>query len=64
MDDYSLLEDFGLDEHVLEDPFIFGTESIMKDILQGDVLQRSISYRNSDSCTLFEDTDKLKKEQP
>ena len=41
-DDISLLDDFGEDDS-LEDPFAFGTENIMKDIMQDELFQRSIS---------------------
>lgn len=43
MDHYLLLEDFADGENELEDPFKYGTEKIMKDILEDDVVQRSIS---------------------
>jgi hypothetical protein len=35
-DEMSLLEEFG-DDDSLEDPFAFGTESIMKDIMEDEV---------------------------
>ena len=41
-DEISLLEDFGEDDSV-EDPFAFGTESIMKDIMEDEVYQRQNS---------------------
>lgn len=37
-DNYSLLEDFQDGDLELEDPFKFGTEEIMKDILEDDVV--------------------------
>lgn len=45
-DDISLLDDFGEDDS-LEDPFAFGTENIMKDIMQDELFQRSISKLSS-----------------
>lgn len=44
---YSLLEDFGDGDLELEDPFKYGTEEIMKDILNDDVVQRSISKHSA-----------------
>lgn len=41
-DNISLLDDFGEDDS-LEDPFAFGTENIMKDIMQDELFQRSLS---------------------
>ena len=44
-----LLEDFGLNvEEQLEDPFKFGTEEIMKDILEDNVIQRSMSKMSTE----------------
>lgn len=41
-DNISLLDDCQ-DDDSLEDPFAFGTESIMKDIMQDELFQRSHS---------------------
>ena len=42
-DNISLLDDDFGDDDSLEDPFAFGTEKIMKDIMQDELYQRSLS---------------------
>ena len=42
-EELSLLEEFGDNESV-EDPFAFGTESIMKDIMEDEIYQRQSTY--------------------
>ena len=42
-DEMSLLEEF-CDDDSLEDPFAFGTESIMKDIMEDEIYTKKSSY--------------------
>lgn len=50
----TLLDDF-VDDAELEDPFKYGTEEIMKDIMEDDMVRRSISKISNNKSLSFID---------
>lgn len=47
-DGISLLDDFDDDESALEDPFALGPEGVVRDVLQDELVQRSLSKLSAD----------------
>ena len=47
-DGISLLDDFDDDESSLEDPFALGPEGVVRDVLQDELVQRSLSKLSAD----------------
>ena len=47
-DGISLLDDFDDDESELEDPFALGPEGVVRDVLQDELVQRSLSKLSAD----------------
>tara|TARA_B110000285_G_scaffold73008_1_gene84134 strand:+ start:693 stop:1235 length:543 start_codon:yes stop_codon:yes gene_type:complete len=51
-DGISLLDDFDDDESSLEDPFALGPEGVVRDVLQDELVQRSLSKLSAD-CSKY-----------